>query len=78
MGIEDSNRAVLVMSWMMHSLTRYRAEWSCGDPQLSRLIQVMTDTSRAYNNTRRIVETPFPFPFSQVSFVMKGGVVYKP
>jgi hypothetical protein len=70
MLLEDSNRAVLVMSWMMHSLTRYRAEWSCGDPQLSRLIQVMTDTSRAYNNTRRIVETPFPFPFSQVSFVI--------
>lgn len=63
-------RSVRVMSWIMKSMVVYRDLFDTGDAVLSRTFQIITQSNLAFNNARRIAETPFPFPFAQLTVLM--------
>ena len=39
-------------------------------PIQSRLYQIISDAHLAFNEARRVAETPFPFPFAQITVAM--------
>mmetsp|Transcript_11598 Transcript_11598/g.22820 ORF Transcript_11598/g.22820 Transcript_11598/m.22820 type:complete len:796 (-) Transcript_11598:1754-4141(-) len=66
----DRKRPIQVASWMHRLIMENREAFRAGDAILSRAFQVQTNANMYFNNARRISETPFPFPFVQLTSMM--------
>ncbi|GBG24169.1 Alpha-1,3-fucosyltransferase fut-1 [Hondaea fermentalgiana] len=68
--MRDRKRPIQVSSWMHRLIMENRKCFKAGDAILSRAFQIQTNANMYFNNVRRIAETPFPFPFVQLTSVM--------
>mmetsp|Transcript_19963 Transcript_19963/g.32905 ORF Transcript_19963/g.32905 Transcript_19963/m.32905 type:complete len:694 (+) Transcript_19963:285-2366(+) len=66
----DRKRQIQISSWMHRLIMENRSKFVVGDAILSRAFQISTQANLYFNNARRISETPFPFPFVQLTGMM--------
>jgi len=63
---EEHAKVAIVNAWLVQSCF----ELVQGEPFRARLYQILSEANVSYNETRRIAETSFPFPFAQIAFVI--------
>jgi len=71
------DRVYVVMQWVMRAVVERRlanALRGAEAPVLSRTYQVLSDGMMYYMECKKIVDTPFPFPYAQ--FVMGMMLIF--
>ena len=63
-------RNIQISSWVFRIVCENRDMFKCGDAILSRAFQIISEANVFFNESRRVVETPFPFPFVQLTQIM--------
>lgn len=63
-------RPVVVMSWILNAVSKNKSHFSCDGITLSRIYVLASEANESFNETRRVSETPFPFPFAQITMMM--------
>jgi hypothetical protein len=58
------------MHWIYLVIVASRDQFTVGDAVLTRLFQLSSDCNESFNSARRIAESPFPFVFAQIAFMV--------
>eukprot|EP00924_Labyrinthula_sp_SR-Ha-C_P001878 snap_masked-scaffold_30-processed-gene-1.30-mRNA-1 protein AED:1.00 eAED:1.00 QI:0/0/0/0/1/1/2/0/598 len=68
--LRERKRPLIVMGWILNSVAKHRPKILCGDAVVSRIYVLASEVNTLFNEARRISETPFPFPFAQITVFM--------